>query len=162
MCMLQCIISIYPQHPEAGIARDIALWRDLGGGTTHAEKVTEGPNLQQRHQLSYSEIAPGFGPQTKEQSKKSQTSQMAVASKPKHRKGRNLQVLKVCHSNKSNVWNYMQNIHRNSDDIDKDIQKQVHDYAETKGLNILSAFIIHNKFRSDAQYEYQSDKKIMH
>ncbi len=60
---------------------------------------------------------------------------------------------------------YVQNIHRNNDDIDKDIQKEVHEYAEMKGLNILSVFIIHNKFRSDVvgcKIQVPISLKIMH
>ncbi len=100
--------------------------------------------------MSYSDIAKCFGPQTKEQSKKSQHTQTVLASKPNaHKKNRSSGLKGVTHKQEQCVEFYVQNIHRNSDDIDKDIQKEVHDYAETKGLNILSAFIIHNKFWSD-------------
>ncbi len=75
---------------------------------------------------------------------------MAVASKLNAQKKKRSSGLKgVRLKQEQCVELYAQNKHRNRDYIDKDIQKEVYDYAEMKGLNILSTFIKHNKFRSD-------------
>ncbi len=42
-----------------------------------------------------------------------------------------------------------QNIYREDDDMDKDIKQNGKEYAKKQGIKILSAFVIHNKYRSD-------------
>ncbi len=61
------------------MAGESTVGHDQGGGTTHVETDTEGgggEGLKQHHQVSYSDLAKGFDPQTKEQSKKSQNSKI--------------------------------------------------------------------------------------